>query len=544
MWRAQLSEFPDDNPRRDDSHRVRLCLRAFAASGANIHRRLRRPNPDRHRGRAALTLTAALVLVFLHVGYALASIDLFRIDGQPIQLSVVEQNREEIWNWFAPTNPAYDNRYNFLGSWLRLGAAYQLHGVKIYGEVMSPYFVNLPSNAIAPPPQGLLGVGANYYQSQRHANDASIFLKQGYLEFTRDFVEDLDLKGGRFEFNDGLEYAPSTLDQEMTWLLRNRISQRLVANFGFSDVMRSFDGAVASYGNDRWQATAMYGVPTKGAFDQHGQEEIARADVIYASLNVGPALLSSPLWGDSLGRLFYVFYSDTRGLPLVDNAVIMGATPRTGPVSIDTVGADYIRTVPVGPGVVDVLLWTAGQFGAWGTQSQGSYAYVVEGGYRLSDVPWKPWMRIGYTVASGDGDSHNSTHGTFFQILPTPRLYAFFPFYNMMNIDDALVQLITNPTDNLEIQNAIHGLWLDSSKDLWYVGGGAYNNKFFGFVGRPSHGYGYLGSLADCQITWKFNQHIALQLYYGHAFGGSVIGSDYPAGRTGDLGYLQTNFSL
>jgi len=37
----------------------------------------------------------------------------------------------------------------------------------------------------------------------------------------------------------------------------------------------------------------------------------------------------------------------------------------------------------------------------------------------------------------------------------------------------------------------------------------------------------------------------ALQLYYGHIFGGSVVGSIYHAGREGDYGFIiQTAVSL
>lgn len=354
----------------------------------------------------------------------------------------------------------------------------------------------------------------------------------------------LNIKGGRFEFFDGLEYVPSELAPQLKWLATNRISQRLIGNFGFSDVMRSFDGAVASYGNENWQATVMYGVPTKGVFDLNAMEEIRNTDSVYASLNAGPGASKSELWANSIGRLFYIYYNDNRGLALVDNRGLSGKKADTGPVSIDTVGADYARTVAAGPGTADVLLWSAGQFGSWGEQSQRAYAVVAEAGYRLQDAPGKPWLRFGYTIGSGDGNQADSTHGTFFQILPTPRLYAMTPFYNMMNINDAMTQLVLNPLTNLEIQSSLHGLWLDAKKDRWYSGGGAFDNRIFGYAGRPSNGDGYLGSLADCQATWKMNTHVALQLYYGHIFGGSVAGSIYPLGREADYGYIQTTFSL
>ena len=65
------------------------------------------------------------------------------------------------------------------------------------------------------------------------------------------------------------------------------------------------------------------------------------------------------------------------------------------------------------------------------------YAFDLETGYQPAILPaLKPWIRpsFGYTLGSGDGQSQwYNKHETFFQILPTPRPYAMFPFFNMMN---------------------------------------------------------------------------------------------------------------
>ena len=152
--------------------------------------------PSLRRARSnccSLILTTAissLIMILVHVHNAAATVDVFTISGRPVTLSLIEQNREEVWNWFNPgalKRGPDENRYNFLGSWIRLGASYEFGGIKGFAELMSPFFINLPNGAICPPPQGPLGLGANYYQPHENVNDVSVFLKQGYVEFGRGF---------------------------------------------------------------------------------------------------------------------------------------------------------------------------------------------------------------------------------------------------------------------------------------------------------------------------------------------------------------------
>lgn len=477
------------------------------------------------------------ILFFCAPQASFADIDIFNIAGQPVYFTENTRVREEVWNWFDPgkiSAPNNDNQYQFLGGFSRWGVGYKIDGVTLYGELMSPYLLHLPNDALASSPQGALGLGANYFQIHANVYDASVFLKQGFLAFDDVFTTGLHVKGGRFEFFDGAEFMPADLDPQLKWIVLNRIQQRLIGNFGFSDIQRSFDGAAASYGQGRWQVTAMYGVPTKGVFDLQGMDEIKRTDVVYAALNARPAFSS----GDSLARLFYIYYDDGRGIPKVDNSP-HPSTPDTRPIDIHTVGVDFARALQIGPGTADFLVWGAGQLGAWGHLTQESWAAVGEMGYQLTDVAWKPWLRLGYTTTSGDGNPNDSVHGTFFQILPTARIYAQFPFYNMMNLNDASAQLLLAPLASLQASTSLHGLWLSSSKDLWYSGGGEFDNNNFGYSGRPSSGRSYLATVLDADLKWAVNEHFAFDFYYAHAFGGSVIGSVYPAGREANYGFIE-----
>jgi alginate export protein len=179
-----------------------------------------------------------------------------------------------------------------------------------------------------------------------------------------------------------------------------------------------------------------------------------------------------------------------------------------------------------------------------GKQAQESWAAVGEVGYRFVNAPWKPWLRTGYTTTSGSGSSTGDLHGTFFQILPTARLYALFPFYNMMNRDDLSSELILTPLENIETRTTLHNLWLSSRRDLWYQGGGAYDNSSFGYVGRPRFGRSYLATLLDTGVTWTVNRHISTYIYYGHSFGGSVVSAIYPVSKQADYGYVEATFSF
>ena len=116
----------------------------------------------------------------------------------------------------------------------------------------------------------------------------------------------------------------------------------------------------------------------------------------------------------------------------------------------------------------DVLLWGGLQTGAWGNQDHRAYGFAAEAGYQLKNVKWQPWLRAGYWRGSGDDDPADGDHKTFFQVLPTPRQYARFPFYNLMNNEDIFAQLILKPTSKLTLRTEAHRLRLSDSADLWY----------------------------------------------------------------------------
>jgi hypothetical protein len=186
------------------------------------------------------------------------------------------------------------------------------------------------------------------------------------------------------------------------------------------------------------------------------------------------------------------------------------------------------------------MIWGVGQTGRWGVQKQRSGAADVEAGFQPKMFQFKPWIRGGYTWGSGDGRPGNNTHGTFFQLLPTPRPYARFPFFNMMNNEDIYVALILRPDSKVTTWSEFHSLRLADRNDLWYSGGGAFQPWTFGYTGRSTSGRRSLANLYDTSVEYRANGKLTFTGYFGYAQGLAVMEQIYPKGKNGKFGYLET----
>ena len=108
-----------------------------------------------------------------------------------------------------------------------------------------------------------------------------------------------------------------------------------------------------------------------------------------------------------------------------------------------------------------------------------------------------------------------------------------------MNNTDEFVQVVEKPVGELALRADLHWLQLTSGKDLWYQGGGAYDNKSFGYQGRPANGQTSFASLVDISADWQTTKNIALNFYYAHVWGKSAIGEIYPDDRNAQYGYVE-----
>lgn len=446
------------------------------------------------------------------------------------------RERTNVTQWFTATPVA--EQYAHQDSLLRLSVSQRFSRWDYQFELGQSAEIALPSDAVSSvAAQGQLGLGGTYYAANgNNTVPAAASLRQGYLRYH--FSQDADtLRAGRFEFFDGQETNPA--NPILAWLQTNRIAQRLIGNFGFSNGQRSFDGLEGKVGGTNWNITAMAGRATQGVFNMNANPEL-NVDVQYLAYTRTFAGQHVLVRGFGLG------YHDGRtGLTKTDSRTAAARSLDHKNIRIGTYGGDLIANVPAAKGLsADFIVWGARQFGTWGLLNHSAGAVAVEAGLRLDAVRTSPWLRGGYFRSTGDKDNIDGAHNTFFQALPTPRIYARFPFYNLMNSTDAFVQLIDKPAKRVDVRADLHLLKLTSASDFWYQGGGAFDNKVFGYTGRPASNHDSFSSMPDINIDIALTKQLSVGTYYAHAFGRSVVSAIYPSDSAANYGYFELNYRL
>lgn len=449
-----------------------------------------------------------------------------------LSVSVVWRARVEAWDWFE--GAAGDSGYGFGQSLLRVTVGQNTRRVNWRIEAAQPTLLGLPDSAVAPAPLAQLGLGGTYYAANaNHENDAGLFLKQAFVDVNK-LGRGGALRAGRFEFFDGAEARIA--DPLVATIVQTRISSRLLSNFAFTVAQRSYDGAQFSWTAGPSQVTGFAARPTAGVFQVDGMRELD-VGVFYGSFHRSVKTKS----GAGSLRVFAIGYTDGRTAVLkTDNRPQAARAGDTESIATGTYGLHYAHAIKTKTaGTFDVLGWAVAQTGSWGTLSQRAGAWVGEAGWQPA-VRLKPWLRGGYSYGSGDDNPADGRHGTFFQLLTTPRQYARFPFYNMMNNTDAYGMITLRPKPPLSIKSEVHALGLANAADLWYGGGGAFQRSTFGFNGRPSGGHTSLATVWDASVDAQVTPRLALGFYFAHASGHDVIDTVYPRSANGRLAFVES----
>lgn len=149
----------------------------------------------------------------------------------------------------------------------------------------------------------------------------------------------------------------------------------------------------------------------------------------------------------------------------VDNRPTAARQADNEDIRVWTLGGPWVQVWKSPVGRTDLLWWGALQGGEWGRLSPSAYALSAEAGFQFPTM-WKPWVRVGYYAGAGDKDNTDDRHETFVSGMNTPRLYAMTPFYNMMNLEDAFVQVMLLPHPRWSARVDYHQVRLNKPADL------------------------------------------------------------------------------
>lgn len=452
-----------------------------------------------------------------------------------IKISGSYRTRLESWSWFRGEG---DSAYAFSGNILRVAAGRNGKSFDWQVELAAPFLLNLPERAVAPAPQLQLGLGANYFAANRNAAHAAMaFPKQGFIRWKGKLgAASQSLRLGRFEFNDASEFTPRHAD--LAFLRRDRMMQRLIGGFAWTHVGRSFDGVHYSVDRAGVNYTLIAAVPTRGVFQVDG----------WGNLHIGLGYLAANGQINHKAaaldwRLFGIYHHDWRKVVKTDSRPLSVRQQDLGNIGIASFGGHVLASLSSPAGPIDLVSWQVVQTGRWGKLDHRGWSTLAEAGWQPKALSrLKPWLRGGFYLSSGDHDPNDRKHGSFFQLLPTPRPFARFPFYDMVNNDDFQGVVMFRPHQTVTVRGEAHALRLASRNDLWYLGGGAFQPWTFGYIGRHTSGERALANLYDASLDWNPRPAWTLTGYLGYAAGKGALRRIYPSGPNGRFGYIELTY--
>src|SRR5262249_2210830 len=146
------------------------------------------------------------------------------------------------------------------------------------------------------------------------------------------------LRLGRFEFLDGSEVAPK--DVSLAAIKRDRISQRLIGNFGWAHVQRSLDGLQYLYSSGSNTVTFFGARPTRGVFqtDGWGQVNVAFRYAAYTKQFKQGAYSSET-------RALGIYYDDWRPILKTDSRALAARRGDLDNIRLFTFGGHHLGAI-------------------------------------------------------------------------------------------------------------------------------------------------------------------------------------------------------
>lgn len=432
--------------------------------------------------------------------------------------------RNELWNTFQKQGSNPDRTYDFFLTRARayINLEWDHIAFHVMGQGVKAF--NLPEN-------GAFGPGVLYYNaSDQKTGPGNFQFVEAYFHLKD--LEGFYLKGGRIGYKDGGQvlYKDSP---KLNWVIKKRLSERLVGNWDWTLVGRRFDGGSGGWSNEMFDVNLMGANVTFGGFDVDNGlwKDLDTVVVFGGAFTVKEGILVK----NTQFQLFNYFYFDNR-----DPAIVFAGND----LKINTTGVSMAGAYPMGAGELDTMLWFAFQLGDFGVESQKALAFIAELGYQFTSTPWRPWFRFGIAYASGDGDPNDSDNGTFFNMVPTNhKWYGYADTTAFSNVVDLYNQILLKPHKKVSFGVDGHLFWLASDDEVWIGGSGPFNDSAFGYAYRnPVEGNdieGFLGGEIDLILGFKALEYLLLQTGYSHFFGADGVQAVFDKEDQLDWFYVQ-----
>ncbi len=313
---------------------------------------------------------------------------------------------------------------------------------------------------------------------------------------------------------------------------------RLVGNFGWSNIGRSFDGLRVTYLADPvrvdvWgTSTKVYGTNTTASPALTPSNRDAQQFYgLYASLKTALVAVEP-----------YVLYLlDTGNAPATATAITapLATGQRRTTVGLRLDGKAAQPSIDfTGEGAYQ--FGTMDARGATPESDISAYAVAVKAGY-TAPIGMKPRIGIEYDRASGDRDSTDDKIETFENLFPTNHIhYGYMDYVGWRNMQDIRLSASVKPSASSGVSLDYHRFSLAEENDRWYAASGA----AFGPTPVAGNTESDLGQEIDLVAYMMVKEKIRLEAGYGRFLPGDYVDVNFPAADASDWLYVQVGTSF
>lgn len=337
---------------------------------------------------------------------------------------------------------------------------------------------------------------------------SNVDLQQAYLQIDKPAGLPFDVRLGRQQLAFGKE--------------------RLVGKYDWHNVGRAFDAMNVQFGNKRQRLNLWL-----AHVREHTAPIVARNQEFAGAYFTTQRLLPLAL------EAYWLLLLDARNFESIANPATPGRQDEPAEtLTLHTLG---LRLSTTNASRLQFDGEAAYQVGARGFQDIRAYAFALEAGYTFN-AKWRPTLRAGYVLGSGDEQVDDAQNETFANLFPSAHGFlGAMDYASWSNIAAPYFGLYFSPREQLSFGANYYALALQNEHDAWYRAGGFNIGTPQEFYRKAVPGAGKrLGHEIDAHVDYVYRERLDLKLGLSKFFAGEFIE------KTGGLraddsvwGYLQ-----